>query len=50
MRIIKLDDKRLFNIWTEKKTVKEVVAINKEEHSFNRPENSQNINCKVKAT
>mgnify|MGYP006897114457 CR=1 FL=1 len=37
MRIIKLDDKRLFNIWTEKKTVKEVVAINKEEHSFNRP-------------
>ena len=50
MRIIKLDDKRLFNIWTDKKTVKEVVAINKEEHSFNKPENSLNINCKIKAT
>lgn len=50
MRIIKLDDGRLFNIWTEKKTVREVVALNKEEHSFNRPENTQNINCKVKST
>jgi hypothetical protein len=49
MRIIKIDDRRLFNIWTDKKTVTEVVALNKEEHAFNRPENIQNIQCKTKS-
>lgn len=49
MRIVKMDDKRLFNINKNNKTVAEVVAINKEEHSFNRPENIQNIHCKIKS-
>lgn len=50
MRIIKIDDNKLFNIYTDKKTPFDVVQANKEGLSFNRPENTLNINCKTKAT
>lgn len=37
-------------MYTDKKTPLEVVESNKEGLSFNRPENTLNINCKTKAT
>jgi hypothetical protein len=37
MRITKIDDKKLFHVFTDKKTAQEIVLANKEGLSFNRP-------------
>lgn len=53
MRITKIENKKIFDMEGDSKKSKtptEVVIMNKEGLSFNRPEIGLNINCKIKAT
>ena len=53
MRIIKIENKKIFDNSGDHKASKtpiEVVVMNKDGLSFNRPEIGLNINCKIKAT
>jgi hypothetical protein len=53
MRIIKIENNKIFDMngdSKKSKTANEVVNMNKDGLSFNRPEISLNINCKIKAS
>jgi hypothetical protein len=53
LRITKIENQKIFDNKAENKRSKpsiEVVKMNKEGFSFNRPEIALNINCKIKAT
>jgi hypothetical protein len=53
LKITKIENSKIFDIKGENKQGKnsiDIVQINKEGFSFNRPEIALNINCKIKAT
>lgn len=53
MKVTKIENKKIFDLEGDNKkskTATEIVTINKEGLSFNRPEIALNINCKIKAT